>query len=306
MEGRSYKEIASILGSSVTALETLIFRARRSLAEELENLVTCDRAELALSLHSDGRLGRKERKRLVAHLAECPGCARVAKLAIIRRHAFKGLALLPLPLSLTLFKGAPAAYAAVGLPTIGAGAATGTAAGVGGGALVAKVAVGIAAVAVAGGAGYEGVKVVRGPASPDRPAKAAPAAAVPAAQPAAVHDEPHRHEGDPDRRQARLGQDRSRQAGSRRAAASHDSGARPQRVGARADEDHDEGGADARKERDGSRPRQDGAGGQGDAESAARPAEGGSDPRQERERAWTDAPPRQAEGEEAALAGFLA
>ena len=190
MEGRSYKEIASILGSSVTALETLIFRARRSLAEELENLVTCDRAELALSLHSDGRLGRKERKRLVAHLAECPGCARVAKLAIIRRHAFKGLALLPLPLSLTLFKGAPAAYAAVGLPTIGAGAATGTAAGVGGGALVAKVAVGIAAVAVAGGAGYEGVKVVRGPASPDRPAKAAPAAAVPAAQRAAVHDGP--------------------------------------------------------------------------------------------------------------------
>ena len=37
LEGRSYKEIASILDVSPTALETLIFRARRSLAEELEN-----------------------------------------------------------------------------------------------------------------------------------------------------------------------------------------------------------------------------------------------------------------------------
>ena len=82
------------------ALESLIFRARRSLAEELENLVTCDRAELALSQQSDGRLGRKERKRLVAHLAECPSCARVATARAKRRRAFKGLALLPLPFSL--------------------------------------------------------------------------------------------------------------------------------------------------------------------------------------------------------------
>ena len=51
-----------------------------------------------------------------------------------RRRAFKGLALLPLPFSLTFFKGAPSASAAVGLPTIGAGTAAGTAAGVGGGA----------------------------------------------------------------------------------------------------------------------------------------------------------------------------
>ena len=48
-----------------------------------------------------------------------------------RRRAFKGLALLPLPFSLTLFKGAPSASAAVGLPTIGGGAAVGTATGVG-------------------------------------------------------------------------------------------------------------------------------------------------------------------------------
>ena len=59
MEGRSYKEISAILDVSETALESLIFRARRSLAEELENLVTCDRAELALSQQTDGRLGRR-------------------------------------------------------------------------------------------------------------------------------------------------------------------------------------------------------------------------------------------------------
>src|SRR4029450_12555150 len=110
-------------------LESLIFRARRSLAEELENLVTCDRAELALSQQTDGRLGRKERKRLLAHLQECPSCARVATLGLKRRRAFKGLAVMPLPFSLTIFKGAPSASAAIGLPTIGGGAAPGTAAG---------------------------------------------------------------------------------------------------------------------------------------------------------------------------------
>lgn len=59
LEGRPYKEIAEILGTSVGALETLLFRARRSLAEELENLVTCDRAELAISSRQDGRLSAR-------------------------------------------------------------------------------------------------------------------------------------------------------------------------------------------------------------------------------------------------------
>jgi RNA polymerase sigma factor (sigma-70 family) len=192
MEGRSYKEISAILDVSETALESLIFRARRSLAEELENLVTCDRAELALSQQTDGRLGRKERKRLVAHLEECPSCARVATLGLKRRGAFKGLAVLPLPFSLTIFKGAPSASAAIGLPTIGGGAAAGTAAGVGAGAVTAKIAIGVAAVALAGGAGYEGVKVVNGPATPPaRPAQALPAAVVPVvAQPAIERADP--------------------------------------------------------------------------------------------------------------------
>lgn len=183
MEGRSYKEISAILGVSQTTLETRIFRARRSLAEELENLVSCDRAELALSQQVDGRLSRKERKRLVAHLEECSSCARVAVLGMKRSRAFKSLAMLPLPFSLTLFKGAPTASAAIGLPTIGAATAVGTTGGVaavGAGGLTAKIAIGLAAVAAAGGAGYEGVKAVRDPATPAGPPKAAPAAVVPA------------------------------------------------------------------------------------------------------------------------------
>ena len=183
LEGRSYGEIGELLGVSQSALEALIFRARRSLTEELENLVTCDHAELALSRERDGRLGRKERRRLVAHIDECTSCARMAARSIKHRRAFKALALLPIPFSLTLFKGAPSAAAATGLPTIGAGTAAGTAAGVGAAGITTKIAVGLAAVAVASGAGYEGVKAVQEPAAPTRPAaKIAPAAATPIAR----------------------------------------------------------------------------------------------------------------------------
>src|SRR6188472_679880 len=67
LEGRSYREIATVMALSTSALETLLFRARRSLAEELENVVTCQNAELALSKRLDGRLARKERRRLDEH-----------------------------------------------------------------------------------------------------------------------------------------------------------------------------------------------------------------------------------------------
>lgn len=171
LEGRSYTEIREVLGVSGRALETLLFRARRSLAEELENLVTCDRAELAISKHADARLSRKELRRLKAHVRECPSCARVAATQARRRRAFKNLSLLPLPLPLVLFRGAPDASAAAGISTIGtaatvSGAATvgsagGTAGGLITGGVAAKLAAAVTAVAVAGGAGYEGAKQLR-------------------------------------------------------------------------------------------------------------------------------------------------
>ena len=183
LEGRSYNEIAELLGLTTAALETLLFRARRSLADELENLVTCQSAELAMSKQLDGRLSRKEKRRLDDHLAECSDCARLAQTHSRQRRAFKGLAVLPLPIGLALFKGAPNAAAAASLPTIGAGGITsngagtaaaaagagGTATGAAGGAAVGgslvavgfKVAAVIVAATVATGAAYRSVEALR-------------------------------------------------------------------------------------------------------------------------------------------------
>ena len=192
LEGRSYKEIAEILGLSTSALETLLFRARRSLVEEFENLVTCEKAELAMSRQLDGRLSRKERRRLDDHLAECPSCARVAERQRKYRHAFKGIALLPVPLSLMVFKGTPTATAAAALPVIGTGTAvtSGAIAGAGaggaaGGGLLAgglmagtaaKVAAVVAAVTAAGGVGYQTVTQIQDHRRPSPPASAVRAA----------------------------------------------------------------------------------------------------------------------------------
>ena len=193
LEGRSYNEISELLGLSTSALETLLFRARRSLAEELENIVTCQSAELAMSKQLDGRLPRKEKRRLDEHLAECPDCARLAETQKRQRRAFKGLAVLPIPIGLAFFKGAPSASAAASLPTIGLGATgTGTngvgaagATGVGGAAgaggmavegslvaVAAKVAAVIVAAAVATGVAYKGIQIALDSSGPPVAAKA--------------------------------------------------------------------------------------------------------------------------------------
>lgn len=187
-EGRSYAEICEILQITTSALETLLFRARRSLADELENVVTCARAEQDVSRLLDGRLSRRERRRLMDHVQSCPSCARFEAFQRKQRRALKGLALLPLPASLTLFKGVHGASAA-GLPTIGAAAtaaATGGGAASGGaafggfalGGTVVKAAAVVAAAAVAAGGSYEGVQHVhvggRAPAGPPAGVPATP------------------------------------------------------------------------------------------------------------------------------------
>src|SRR6187397_76042 len=167
LEGRSYNEIAELLGLTTAALETLLFRARRSLAEELENLVTCQSAQLALSKQLDGRLGRKERRRLDDHLAECQDCARLAEMQKRQRRAFKGLAIIPIPVGLALFKGAPSASAASSLSHIGLAStstgANGTGGAAVGGSLVAaalKVAAVLVTATVATGVAYKGVQAL--------------------------------------------------------------------------------------------------------------------------------------------------
>jgi RNA polymerase sigma-70 factor, ECF subfamily len=141
LEGRSYQEIAEILGLSVSAVETLIFRARRALREQLEEGITCHEAELAISRQLDGRLPRNERGALRAHLRECEECARFARSQRAQRGAIKSLAAIPLPSSLaSLF---------------GGGGATGGAAALGGGVAFKAAAVGAGAL-LASGVGYEG------------------------------------------------------------------------------------------------------------------------------------------------------
>jgi RNA polymerase sigma factor (sigma-70 family) len=105
LEGRSYVEIAEILDVSTSAVETLIFRARRALREQLEGSLTCGDAEFAISRQLDDRLSRQERGQLRAHLRECPECAAFARRQRAQRGALKSLALVPVPGSLSSFFG---------------------------------------------------------------------------------------------------------------------------------------------------------------------------------------------------------
>jgi hypothetical protein len=152
LEGRSYGEIAEILEVSTSAVETLIFRARRALREQLEGSLTCGEAEFAISRQLDGRLPRGERGQLRAHLRECSECAGFARRQRAQRGALKTLALVPVPSSLmSLFGG-------------GGGAAVGTG-------LALKAAAAVTAGLAIGGASYEGVRHV--PWQAERPAAAA-------------------------------------------------------------------------------------------------------------------------------------
>jgi RNA polymerase sigma-70 factor, ECF subfamily len=155
LEGRSYAEIAEILDVSTSAVETLIFRARRALREQLEGSLTCGEAEFAISRQLDSRLPRAERGQLRAHLRECPECAAFARRQRAQRGALKSLALVPLPGSLGSFFGS-------GSTAVGTGVAL-------------KAATALTAGLVIGGAGYEGVKQ----ATSHEPASRAPTPAAP-------------------------------------------------------------------------------------------------------------------------------
>ncbi len=135
LEGRSYAEIADILEITPSAVETLIFRARRALREQLESSLTCGEAELAISRQLDGRLARKEKGALRAHLRECGECAAFARRQRAQRSALRSLAAIPVPASLTSLFGGGSAAVGTGL-ALKAGAAVATALALGGAACV--------------------------------------------------------------------------------------------------------------------------------------------------------------------------
>ena len=107
VEGRSYAELVEILGVSNAAVETLLFRARRALREDLEGSLTCHQAERAISRRLDGLLGRGERRQLRSHLRECDDCADFARSQRTQRTALRALADVPLPPSLVSFFAEP-------------------------------------------------------------------------------------------------------------------------------------------------------------------------------------------------------
>jgi RNA polymerase sigma factor (sigma-70 family) len=152
LEGRSYAEIAEILGTSVAAVETLIFRARRALREQLEGSLTCGEAERAISRDIDGRLSRAEKSALRGHMRACKECERFARSQRAQRRAIKALSAIPVPMSLTsLFGGG------------GSGAVLG-------GGVAMKAAAFVAAGTVATGVGYEGAKQLDVVGAPSEPA----------------------------------------------------------------------------------------------------------------------------------------
>ena len=105
VDGRSYLDIAEILALSAGAVETLVFRARQALREELEGALTCHEAELAVSRQLDDRLSRGEKRLLQVHLRSCDDCEAFACGQEAQRVAIRALAATPLPDTLQCFFG---------------------------------------------------------------------------------------------------------------------------------------------------------------------------------------------------------
>jgi hypothetical protein len=85
LEGRSYAEISQALDLSESAVETLIFRARRALREQIENAMSCE--EFAALLDDPSA-----RARVRSHARVCAACATLDHQARGRKSALKRIA----------------------------------------------------------------------------------------------------------------------------------------------------------------------------------------------------------------------
>ena len=108
-EGLSYREIGERLGMSRPSVESTLFRARRRLGEEYEELVSGQRCRRVQSIigTTGAAPGARDQRRLAAHLSHCQPCRRHAKVAGLnaaalapRRARAKIAALIPLPVFL--------------------------------------------------------------------------------------------------------------------------------------------------------------------------------------------------------------
>jgi RNA polymerase sigma factor (sigma-70 family) len=81
LEGLSYREIGERLGMSRAAVESTLFRARRRLTEEYDELVSgrrCQRVQAIIADAAQGMLGTRDRRRLDRHVTSCHACRRQA------------------------------------------------------------------------------------------------------------------------------------------------------------------------------------------------------------------------------------
>ncbi len=108
LEGLSYREIGKRLGMSRASVESTLFRARRRLGEEYQELVSgerCLRVQDIIVAAGAAVPGVRDQRRMAAHLSHCQPCRRHAKVAGLDAAALvaprgvraKIAALVPLP-----------------------------------------------------------------------------------------------------------------------------------------------------------------------------------------------------------------
>jgi len=110
LEGLSYREIGERLDMSRPSVESTLFRARRRLTEEYEELVSgarCLRIQTIITAAGDAALGARDQRRLARHVSHCQPCRRQARVAGLEVAITEGrpvrakiAAFIPLPLFL--------------------------------------------------------------------------------------------------------------------------------------------------------------------------------------------------------------
>lgn len=81
LEGLSYDKISVRTGLSRSAVESMLFRARRTLKDGFEDIATgerCQRMQTVMVHLTDGQIGLRQERRLVRHLQDCTTCRREA------------------------------------------------------------------------------------------------------------------------------------------------------------------------------------------------------------------------------------
>jgi RNA polymerase sigma factor (sigma-70 family) len=110
-EGLSYREIGDRMGLSRPGVESTLFRARKRLTEEYDELVSgqrCVRIQSIIASAESAAPGARDSRRLARHLAHCQPCRRqavasgldaalLARKPVRKRIAERAAAFLPLP-----------------------------------------------------------------------------------------------------------------------------------------------------------------------------------------------------------------